>query len=342
MDAPAKKRKTMPAMSTGPTPAAAWHMLQADARAMAEVYGKGDNDGTEPLPLSSALRQVSSYVEALKKPDDNQLAFNEDLLQEKKPPVHPIQSHDDYKSDLGASVFQIKGTCAHQVYCLLALNLNLDSSGGNRVSTMKLGDTTWKGGWAKSYKAVNIVPGREVRKHVQSMVCFPMGGQTGFQDKLMKSIRAEPGLEELYENVVEHLCKDGHIAKESLRLVQMHALFGLAAESHFGWHTDADDFGNKGKIHLSAIVQVSRGSSSMEVATKERITYEGAGFTTAFDSSLWHRSCTVERGTVKLAFFFSISGFREAAVSVKKEGKQTVKQEEEHESDEDEYEESDE
>ena len=58
MDAPAKKRKTMPAMSTGPTPAAAWHMLQADARAMAEVYGKGDNDGTEPLPLSSALRQV--------------------------------------------------------------------------------------------------------------------------------------------------------------------------------------------------------------------------------------------------------------------------------------------
>ena len=71
MDAPAKKRKTMPAMSTGPTPAAAWHMLQEDARAMAEVYGKGDNDGTEPLPLSSALRQVSSYVEALKKPDDN-------------------------------------------------------------------------------------------------------------------------------------------------------------------------------------------------------------------------------------------------------------------------------
>ena len=28
---------------------------------------------------------------------------------------------------------------------------------------MKLGDTFWKGGWQRSYKAVNIVPGRDAR-----------------------------------------------------------------------------------------------------------------------------------------------------------------------------------
>ena len=70
----------------------------------------------------------------------------------------------------------------------------------------------------------------------------------------------------------------------------------------FGWHMDDTD--RKLSAVLTVIILLTKTTSSMQIMTKEVISYEKQGTAIAFSSTLVHRSCYAEENTIKLCLFF--------------------------------------
>ena len=72
-------------------------------------------------------------------------------------------------------------------------------------------------------------------------------------------------------------------------------------ETLFGWHIDDAD--RKEQALLLVIILLSPTESSMQIMTKEKISYETQGTAIAFPSSLVHRSFYANENTIKLCLF---------------------------------------
>ena len=314
-------------------------LLKADASQLAPYFLKGDGDDVadDELPARDVLLGTQSSATLEEEPREFEAKHNRDILSMKADGARNIMpTHPLYKSDYLAAPFQINREHAHEAYCNVVDALNLDFAGDK--SHLLFGGKQYRGGWKGGYPGVATDDGFD--SLVQTRCVFPVGGgkpgTKAVPPACKESIFPNAyGLYAVYEDVLELLCDKWEKKFEDFSLGQFHILFGYSQMAHFSYHRDSNTF-DKFKPEISAVVQLSRGKSSMRVATAGHpFQYSRAGSGVFFDSDLYHRGERQEHGTVKVAFFFM-----ERVSKVKTEGaagsSTDVKQEEEEEEEEEE------
>ena len=111
-------------------------------------------------------------------------------------------------------------------------------------------------------------------------------------------------LQETVEHALQTLRIAGHdeiFGKGKLRQGETHLVFGFSPHAHFSMHQDAE------KYMWTLVVQLSPGSSTIEIAGKEDIHFTLPGHACVFPSQAWHRSGYKERRTLMMSVFFMIS-----------------------------------
>ena len=115
-------------------------------------------------------------------------------------------------------------------------------------------------------------------------------------------------------------------------LSETHLCFGFSRYAHFDFHQDVFD---KNDCHVTALMQLSPGKSSIQVAgCPEPFQFTGPGEVCLFPCKVWHRSGNKERRTLTASFFFKFkdekpkpSSTEEAKPDVKPEVKPEVEPE---------------
>ena len=100
------------------------------------------------------------------------------------------------------------------------------------------------------------------------------------------------------KTVQEHFALQLHVEKTSVSLGETHLVLGFNPHAHFTYHQDARGY------TWSVTIQLSPGTSSIQIAGKDEALFIGPGIAYLFPSQCFHRSGRKERRTLTATFFF--------------------------------------
>ena len=320
-------------------------LLKADGAQLSPIFCSGDGGdwAEDELPPRDKLLACRSSSTVETQPKEFEAEHNRTVLsaQDLGGSRNIMPTHPKYSEPHLAAPFQVEGELAHEAYCNVVEALNVDFSGSK--SHLLFAKQQYKGGW-KNGGYPDISSDKGFDPTVQTRCVFPIGGgkpgTKAVPEACKHAFYAAPGLDALYHAVLDTLCEEWKKETDEFCLGQFHILFGYSQMAHFAYHRDSNTF-DKWSPEITALVQLSRGKSSMHVANATcPVQYSRAGSGVFFDCDLYHRGAEQEHGTVKVAFFFVLR-----RPKVKKEGeagsssKDKMEEEEEEEEEEDEDEE---
>ena len=199
---------------------------------------------------------------------------------------------DNGFSQTGAMRFFIEPARCMATYVDFFKKVSLHNDATRPVVLRDTAGTLHSGGFGELYVPVNVV---QYDATQQKSCVFAL------KNKSSVGLFSKPLLEvanTVTKTVQEHFALQLHRETTSVSLGETHLVLGFNPHAHFTYHQDAKEY------TWSVTIQLSPGTSSIQIAGKDEVLFDGPGIAYLFPSQCFHRSGRKERRTLTATFFF--------------------------------------
>ena len=200
--------------------------------------------------------------------------------------------YDNGFSKTGAMRFFIEPARCMATYVDFFKKVSLHNDATRPVVLRDTAGTLHSGGFGELYVPVNVV---QYDATQQKSCVFAL------KNKSSVGLFSKPLLEvanTVTKTVQEHFALQLHRETTSVSLGETHLVLGFNPHAHFTYHQDAKEY------TWSVTIQLSPGTSSIQIAGKDEALFVGPGIAYLFPSQCFHRSGRKERRTLTATFFF--------------------------------------